>query len=126
MAPKQKSQHFSTRVSALTYAKLDLMKDLQGMESISDLVRKYVEQGLKLDSVDIEQKVEERLAAERKRLQAVVASMGSVEEEGDDEDEDEDEGPDMFTETDDEASLVMAPANANGAAPANHDDLVPD
>lgn len=67
--------HVGARVSDDLQNRLELMKDLKGLNTVSDLVRHYVEEGLERDSADIEAKVEERLAAERDRMQALVASF---------------------------------------------------
>lgn len=67
--------HVGARVSDDLQNRLELMKDLKGLNTVSDLVRHYVEEGLERDSADIEAKVEERLAAERERMSALVASF---------------------------------------------------
>lgn len=67
--------HVGTRVSDDLSKKLDLMKDLKGLNTVSDLVRHYIEEGLERDSADIEAKVEERLASERERMLGLIDAM---------------------------------------------------
>lgn len=131
----KKDKHVGVRISAITEAQLDLIKDLRGFPSISALVGDYIATGLALDSTDIEAKIEERLAVEKNRLMALATGVRNLPTEEDDEEDDtddaenEDEEPDMFSEEEPvEGTIPGPPPAVRVGAPqvaADNSDLVP-
>lgn len=113
-----KESHVGTRVSAVTAAQLDLIKDLRGLPSVAALLNDYITKGLRFDSVDIEGQIEERIATEAARLRGLVGQLQAPSE------DDEGEEPDMFME--DEAALVAPGTKPTVTGPADNSDLVPD
>ncbi len=69
--------HLNARASEELMSKMDFMRQLKGLDSVSDLVRLYCEEGLERDAKDIEKQVEARLAAERERMEAMVAAFSA-------------------------------------------------
>lgn len=69
--------HVGTRVSDDLAQKLDLMRQLKGLNSVSDVIRIYIEEGIERDAKDIQAKVEARLAAEAERMQQLVAALSA-------------------------------------------------
>lgn len=66
--------HVGTRVTEDLANKLELMKDLKGLNSVSDVIRIYIEEGMARDLENIEAKVEARLVAEAERMKALVTA----------------------------------------------------
>lgn len=69
------AKHISTRVTDDFMEKLDFMAQLKGKDSVSELVREYVEAGLQADAKDIEAQVQARMEAERQRMERIVTAF---------------------------------------------------